>query len=118
MNLALPSLVGLTLLLCGVVAAVPALVAERTPRQRPLEAVVADAERLRIVQGPGDRWYVNGTSMGRAALGERLGRGGAGKEVRFLPSAALPMATVTDSLRWLRARNTGPVMLELPSASQ
>ncbi len=113
MSFALPCLVGLTLLLCGVVASVPAVVAERSPRQRPLGPVAADAERLRIVQGPGDRWYVNGVPVGRVALRQRLAGGASPREVRYLPSAALPMATVTESLRWLRQGNRGPVMLEL-----
>lgn len=114
MSLALPCLVGLTLLVCGVVAAVPAIVVERTPRPRPFSPGSAGAERLRIVQGPGDRWYANGASLSRTALTARLAQGGAGREVRYLPSAALPVAEVTGSLRWLRQRNRGPVLLELP----
>jgi hypothetical protein len=114
MTLALPCLVALTLLLCGVVAAVPEVVSTRSPRQRPQAAAPLEAERLRIVQGPEDRWYVNGAGLSRAALGERLGRGAVPREVRYLPSASLPMATVAASLRWLRERSDGPVMLELP----
>jgi len=110
---ALPCLLGLTLLVCGVVASVPAVVAERSPRQRSLGPVAADAERLRIVQGPGDRWYVNGVPVSRVTLSNRLAGGGGAREVRYLPSAALPMATVTESLRWLRQGNRGAVMLEL-----
>lgn len=113
MSFALPSLVGLTLLVCGVVASVPAVVAERSPRQRPLGPVVAGAERLRIVEGPGDRWYLNGVPVSRATLRNRLARGDEAREVRYLPSAALPMATVSRSLRWLREGNRGAVMLEL-----
>jgi hypothetical protein len=110
---ALPCLLALTLLVCGVVAAVPAVVVERSPRQRPLGPLAADAERLRIVQGPGDRWYVNGVSVSRSDLRHRLAGGGGAREVRYLPSAALPMLTVTESLHWLRQGNKGPVMLEL-----
>jgi hypothetical protein len=112
-NFALPCLVGLTLLVCGLVASVPAVVTERSPRQRPQGPATADAERLRVVLGPGDRWYVNGAPVSRAALRDRLTGGGGAREVRFLPSAALPMATVSESLRWLRQGNRGPVMLEL-----
>jgi hypothetical protein len=113
MTFVLPGLVGLTLLVCGVVASVPAVVTERAPRQRPQGPVGADAERLRIVQGPGDRWYVNGVPVSRATLRIRLAGGDEPREVRYLPSAALPMATVSESLRWLREGNRGAVMLEL-----
>jgi hypothetical protein len=102
MSQALPSLVALTLVVAGAVAAVPAVVVERLPRQRPLPSV------------PGDRWYLNGSPIPRAALAERLGRRSPARQVRFLPSAALPMATVASSLRWLRQRTLGPVSLELP----
>ncbi len=112
MTLALPSLVGLTVLVAGVVAVVPAVVVERVPRQRPLPAVPADTETLRVVQAPGERWFLNGTPIPRATLAERLGR--RPWRVRFLPSAALPIATVSDSLRWLRRSTVGPVSLELP----
>jgi hypothetical protein len=112
-SLALSCLVGLTLLLSGVVAAVPSIVIERTPRPRPLHPDSGVSERLRIVEGPGDRWFVNGTAVSRSALTARLARGDALREVRYLPSAALTMAGVTESLTWLRQRNSGPVMLEL-----
>ncbi len=116
MTLALPSLVGLTVVVAGAVAAVPAVVVERVPRQRPLPAVSAAGETLRVVQAPGERWYLNGTPIARASLAERLGGrlGGRPRQVRFLPSAALPIATVSDSLRWLRRSAVGPVSLELP----
>lgn len=112
MTLALPSLVGLTVVVAGAVAAVPAVVVERVPRQRPLPAVSAAGETLRVVQAPGERWYLNGTPIARASLAEQLG--GRPRQVRFLPSAALPIATVSDSLRWLRRSTVGPVSLELP----
>jgi hypothetical protein len=112
-SLALSCLVGLTLLVSGVVAAVPAIVAERTPRPLPRDLRSAFAERVRIVEGPGDRWYVNGSPLSRPALTARLARSGGAREVRYLPSAALSMAGVSESLRWLRQRNAGPVLLEL-----
>ncbi len=114
MTFALPCLLGLTLLVCGMVASLPAVVSERTPRQRPQGPVAAGDERLRVVQGPGDRWYVNGVPVSRATLRNRLAGGEEAREVRYLPSAALPMATVSASLRWLRQGNRGAVMLELP----
>lgn len=114
MSQALPSLVALTLVVAGAVAAVPAVVVERVPRQRPLPSVPVDAETLRLVQAPGDRWYLNGSPIARAALAERLARRSPARQVRFLPSAALPMATVASSLQWLRQRTVGPVSLELP----
>ena len=113
MTPALPWLAALAVLVMGAVASVPAVVAERKPRQRPVPAHPADAEVLRVVQGPGDRWVLNGIPIQRAALAERLGRGPRPRQVRFLPSAALPMASVGAALRWLRRETPGPVSLEL-----
>jgi hypothetical protein len=114
MNLSLPCLVALTLLLCGAVAALPTVVRDRPPQPRPLPAATAGAERLRIVLGPGQRWYLNGEPIPQAALAARLARSTTPPELRFLPSASLPMAAVGESLGWLRRQNRGPVLLELP----
>jgi hypothetical protein len=113
MTLALPSLVALTLLVLGAVAAVPLIVAEPVVRQRAPQPRSPQAERLRIVEGPGDRWYVNGVPIGRETLRDRLRRQSVPPELRFLPSAALPAGRVAESLRWLRRHSRGPVGLEL-----
>ena len=113
MSLALSCLVGLTLLVGGVTAALPLVVREREPRQRSQVALPAGAERLRLVQAPGDRWFLNGTPISRQALAERLQGGGAARELRYLPSAALPMGTVKASLDWLRQLGESAVLLEL-----
>ena len=113
MSPVLPWFVALTLVVTGAVAALPEVVAERQPRQRPFPSLPVDAELLRIVQAPGDRWYLNGAPIARSQLAERLGRGARRRQVRFLPSAALPMATVGASLRWLRHKTPGAVALEL-----
>lgn len=113
MNHALSCLVGLTMLIGGVTAAVPVVLREREPRQRTMPALPAGVERLRLVQAPGDRWFLNGEPIGRPALAERLQRSRSAKELRYLPSAALPMGTVTSSLGWLRQLGDHAVLLEL-----
>jgi len=117
MTLALQCLVGLTLLVGGAVAALPDLWHARTPRHRPMQNGAA-ATPLWIVQGPPDRWFVNGEPMSRSGVaallrGPSRGTGG-GSEVRFLPSAALSLGEVSGSLAWLRGLNAGPVVLGLP----
>lgn len=114
MSQTLPALVALTLLVCGAVAAVPAVVVERHPRQRPLPPLLVGAEVLRVVQAPAQRWFLNGAPIDRAVLAQRLSRRPGQRQVRFLPSAALPLATVAESLQWLRQHTAGPVSLELP----
>ncbi|MEB3256199.1 MAG: hypothetical protein VKJ05_07415 [Synechococcaceae cyanobacterium] len=113
MNLALPSLVALTLVVLGAVASVPAIVREPTPRQHQAQPRLPQAEVLRVVEAPGDRWYLHGRPIPRAVLGDRLRRQAVAPELRFLPSAALSTARVADSLRWLRRSSRGPVGLEL-----
>ena len=113
MNLALPSLVALTLVILGAVAAVPAIVEERLPRQRPPQPRLPEAEVLRLVEGPGDRWYLNGVPIRRAVLRDRLRRSVVAPELRFLPSSALTTGRVAASLQWLRQHSRGPVGLEL-----
>jgi hypothetical protein len=111
-SLALVCLVGLTLLVGGVTATVPLVLREREPQQRNRPELPPSAERLRIVQAPGDRWFINGEPISRQALAERLQRPPA-RELRYLPSAALPMGTVNDSLAWLRQLGAHAVLLEL-----
>jgi len=117
MTLALQCLVGLTLLVGGVVAALPDLWHARTPQHRPMQPAAA-ATTLWIVQGPPDRWFVNGEPMTRSGIAALLrgpGRGAGGStEVRFLPSAALNLGEVSGSLAWLRSQTPGPVVLGLP----
>lgn len=113
MNLALSCLAGLTVLIGGITAAVPVMLREREPQQRNRAALPAEAERLRLVQAPGDRWFLNGEPIGRSTLAERLQRSPRAKELRYLPSAALPMGTVTSSLAWLRQHGDHAVLLEL-----
>jgi hypothetical protein len=111
-SLALLCLVGLTLLVGGVTAAVPVVLREREPQQRSQPELPPGAERLRIVQAPGDRWFINGEPISRQALAERLQRPPA-LDLRYLPSAALSMGTVNDSLGWLRQLGGHAVLLEL-----
>jgi hypothetical protein len=113
MSLSLACLVGLTLLIGGFTAALPGVVREREPRQRNRAELAAGSERLRLVQAPGDRWFINGEPISRQNLAERLQRHRATRELRYLPSAALPMGTVSRSLAWLRQLGDHAVLLEL-----
>ena len=113
MNLSLLSLVGLTLLLCGGVASLPQLVREQEPRSRP-QPLTAPLEELWIVQAPSDRWFLAGRPISRSELSRRLQRAGAQARVQFLPSAALPLGDVSDSLAWLRRQGPATVQLALP----
>lgn len=112
MSLALQCLVGLTLLVCGAVAALPEVWPARAPRPRPALAA-GGTPPLRIVQGPGDRWYLNGDPIPRPRLASLLRGHGAASDIRFLPSAALSLQEVTESLAWLRGLSPDRVVLEL-----
>jgi hypothetical protein len=112
MNLSLLSLVGLTLLLCGGVAAVPTVVRQGEPRSRP-QPPGPPLQELWIVQAPGDRWFLAGRPIRRADLGRSLRRAGEAR-VQFLPSAALPLGEVSTSLAWLRSQGSLAVQLALP----
>jgi len=113
MTHSLLSLVVVTLLLCGGVAAVPQLVRDVQPRSSP-EPLNAPLQELWIVQASDDRWFLAGSQISRAELGRRLQRAGADAQVQFLPSAALPLGEVSASLAWLRRQGKTPVLLALP----
>ncbi|MFN5116676.1 MAG: hypothetical protein ACK5FE_08125 [Cyanobacteriota bacterium] len=113
MSLALQSLVGLTLLVCGAAAVLPEFWQVREPRFRDVPDQVATQIPLRIVRAPADRWFLNGDPIGRTRLEELLQRQES-VGVRFLPSSALSMAEVASSLSWLRSFRAGAVVLELP----
>ena len=110
MNLALLSLLSLTLLLCGAVASLPAVTRRVEPRST---APAAAVQNLWVVQGADQRWYLSGAPIERAELGARLQRRRGGELVRFLPSSALTLAQVTASLSWLRRQGAGAVLLEM-----
>lgn len=115
MTLALQCLVGLTLLVTGATAALPALWLTREPQARPAPKGGAQAgTRLWVVRGAGRRWFVNGEPITAAALAGLLRSQGPAVDVRFLPSSALAMGEVSQALGWLRAQGTAPVVLELP----
>jgi hypothetical protein len=111
-NLSLLSLMGLTLLLCGGVAALPQLARPSDPRSRP-QPVGTPLQELWIVQAPDDRWFLAGRPISRADLGRSLQRAGQAR-VQFLPSAALPLGEVSASLAWLRRQGSVAVQLALP----
>lgn len=113
MTYALASFVGLTLLVCGSVAALADLARERQPRLRP-EAGMALTGAVWIVQAPEDRWFVNGEPVTRARLPGLLASQPASTEIRFLPAATLPLGQVSRSLAQLRTMSSRPVVLALP----
>ncbi len=115
MNHALAALVGMTLLLCGSVAALADLARQRLPRLRP-PGGESLAGAVWIVQAPGDRWFVNGEPVSRSRLPGLLGSQPAGSEIHFLPAARLPLGEVSRSLDQLRAISPHPVGLALPEA--
>ena len=117
MSLALQCLVGLTLLVCGAVAALPEIASERLPRARPLSSVQGAAS-LWLVQAPGKHWFLGGQSIASGRLATLLRHEGSRVAVHYLPSAALPLGEISSSLRWLRSLGSGPVLLELPPPSR
>jgi len=113
MSLALQSLVGLTLLVCTGVAAVPLLLGAQEPRPDP-GIPIGLGQTLRVVEAPGGRWYLNGEPIGRDALASLLRDASSPQLVQFLPSAALGVGEVAASLRWLRRNGRGGALLALP----
>jgi hypothetical protein len=113
MSYALASLVGVTLLVCGSVAALADLARERQPRLRPLGGGGLTGA-LWIVQAPADRWFVNGEPVSSARLPGLLTSQPASTEIRFLPAATLPLGQVSRSLSLLRSMSPRPVVLALP----
>ena len=115
MTLMLQSLVALTLLTCGAVAAVPVLVDRPEPVPADADASLAGAgESLRVVEAPGGRWFLNGDPIGRGALADLLRQQGATQPVRYLPSAALGVGHVAHSLAWLRRSGAVAAVLAIP----
>lgn len=110
---ALPCLVGLTLLLCGSVAALADLVRESQPLPR-AQGNQALSGALWVVRSPGDRWYVNGEPVSSARLPGLLAAQPEGTEIRFLPAEGLPLGQVSRSLARLRSLTSKPVALALP----
>lgn len=115
MSLMLQSLVALTLLTCGAVAAVPVVVDRPEPVAADADAPLAvDGESLRVVEAPGGRWFLNGDPIGRVALADLLRQQGATQPVRYLPSAALGLGEVARSLTWLRRSGAAGATLAIP----
>ncbi len=115
MSLMLQSLVALTLLTCGAVAAVPVVVDRPEPVAADADAPLAVAgESLRVVEAPGGRWFLNGDQIGRGALADLLRQQGATQPVRYLPPAALGVGQVARSLAWLRRSGAAAAVLAIP----
>jgi hypothetical protein len=110
---AIPSLVGVILLLCGSVAALADLARDRQPMVRP-QAAQAFASVLWVVQAGDGRWFVNGEPVSGSRLPRVLEAQPSRAEIRFLPAATLPLGQVARSLAQLRSISTRPVALALP----
>jgi len=113
MTYALPCLVGLTLLLCGSVAALADLVRERQPLPR-AQGNQALSGALWVVRSSEERWFVNGEPVSAARLPGLLAAQPDGTEIRFLPADGLPLGQVSRSLAQLRSLTSKPVALALP----
>ena len=114
MNFAVPSLVALTLLVCGAVASLPLLVSRTVPKSQPPLAEQPLGSPHWIVEAPGDRWFVDGDPISRLDLANRLRQDREQGLQHFLPSGALSMGEVKRSLQWLRHLSPHPVLLDLP----
>jgi len=114
LNYAVPSLVALTLLVCGAVASLPLVVTRTLPKSQPPLAASPLSSHHWIVEAPGDRWFVDGDPISRADLANRLRLDGEQGLQHFLPSASLSMGEVKRSLQWLRSLSPNPVLLALP----
>jgi len=114
LNYAVPSLVALTLLVCGAVASLPLVVTKTVPKSQPPLAASPLSTHHWIVEAPGDRWFVDGDPISRSDLANRLRQDGEQGLQHFLPSASLSMGEVKRSLQWLRSLSPNPVLLALP----
>jgi hypothetical protein len=114
MSYAVPSLVALTLLVCGAVASLPVVVTRTIPKSQPPLAEQPVGTPHWIVEAPDDHWFVDGDPISRLDLANRLSQDGEQGLQHFLPSASLSMGQVKRSLQWLRSLSPHPVVLDLP----
>ncbi|MCX5954168.1 MAG: hypothetical protein NTZ40_11905 [Cyanobacteria bacterium] len=117
MSYAVPSLVALTLLVCGAVASLPLVVTRTVPKSQPPLTAEPLGNPHWIVEAPGDRWFVDGAPISRLDLANRLRLDADQGLQHFLPSASLSMGEVKRSLQWLRSLSPHPVLLDLPERS-
>ncbi|MEB3335740.1 MAG: hypothetical protein VKP70_12240 [Cyanobacteriota bacterium] len=114
MTLAFQSLLMTVMVVVGTVALLPWLLRESRPQPGPPLTARSGPGELWIVETPGGQWFLNGDPRSRRELERLLRRRGGGPLVHYLPSDALPLATVTRSLGWLRTLAPGAVVLDLP----
>jgi hypothetical protein len=120
MTLAYPSLWILVLLVTGSVVAMPMAMRDTTPVLAPSREMTSGAgeERLWLVESLQGRWFINGRSLSRLELEKLLQLRPHQLQIYYLPSDALPIDRVSQSLRWLRHHTPGTVTLELYSSSR
>ena len=115
MSLALQSLVYLTLIVCGAVAAMPLVVGGPEPvAEEGNDADSIPPETLRVVESPGGRWFLNGEPITRSSLGNLLRQQVPEPRVQYFPSSALAMGQVGRSLIWLRRNGADGAVLAMP----
>lgn len=119
MSLALQSLVMMVLLACGAVVVIPSLLLQPKPRLSPsLRQGVLRGPGLWLVENPQGQWFLHGDPLSRGDLTKVVRDLGRQQIIHYLPSDALPLANVSNSLRWLRSLAPGSVVLELPPVSR
>jgi len=112
-----------TLVVLTATASLPAFLVPRPEAKAPAKQPLGRAETLLIVRSALGTWYVNGSPVGEAALGDRLrrqrlrlaqaGPQGPSVRMRYLPSPGLGSGEVSRSLAWLQRQSGSPVQLQL-----
>ena len=103
---------GLTLLTLTGVALLPVALSQQEPRARSGAPEGTQPPWFLVRSGTG-LWFRNGEPISEANLALQLGTDGRHGGVRFLPSDALSLQSVSASLAWLRQNSRQPVRLEL-----
>lgn len=117
MTLTFQALLMMVLLVCGAVAYLPVVLLQPEPHRSPPLRSGLKNPGLWLVENPEGQWFLNGALQSQLDV-QRLVRSQAQKQViHYLPSDALPLETVSRSLRTLRTMASGSVVLELPPAT-
>lgn len=112
-------LVAATLVVLTSVASLPALLlANPPPRARTALLGPLAGQPIYVVRNPRGSWFVNGQPMAEPALARLLRQQRRSAfDIRFLPSAQLSAARVSETLVWLRRQSGRPVALDLPAGA-
>jgi hypothetical protein len=113
MTLAFQALLMMLLLVFGAVAFLPVLLLQPTPRASNPVGSGLQRPGLWLVENPKGQWFVNGTPHSLTDLQTLVQQQGAKQVIHYLPSDALPLESVTRSLRRLRSLAPGSVVLDV-----